>query len=410
MKRMLGSVIMLLISSSLALGRPAKEPRVSIVQQKTGEYQMLVEGKPYIVHGVGYSPIPIGKNYEYNFWNDPGKPWINVDGPLMKELGVNTIRVYQEGESPEQTRQLMRDLYEEFGIRTIMTHYLGFWAYPVANYADEEFQKRTIKDVERMVKEYKDEPGVLMWCLGNENNFSFGPQKVNPWTTKEIEALSDPYKKRIAKAKIYYQFIEKVAKAVKKIDTDHPIMMGNGDLADIEIAKRYCPHVEVLGSTVYRGKSFGNLFKEVEIKWGKPIIFSEFGCDSYDAAKQKEDQDIQAAFIKNQWAEIACNFPGNKEGVGNCLGGCIFEWNDEWWKAAEANTDSFIIHDTSGQWCHGSYYYDIKAPEGMNMNEEWWGIVSLDPEQDILGNNKRIPKKAYYLLQEIWLKEEATDK
>jgi hypothetical protein len=391
----------------LAMTVSAKEPRVSIIQTKTGDYQLLVEGKPYIVHGVCYSPIPIGQNYEYNWWGDPSKPWLNEDGPMMKEMGVNTIRIYQPGENPAEVKELMTAAYEQFGIRFIMTHYLGFWEYPAAQYGDEAFQERTLQDVIKMVNEYKDEPGVLMWCLGNENNFSFGPQKVNPWTTKEIEAMSDPYKKRIAKAKIYYQFIEKVAKAIKKIDPDHPIMMGNGDLADVDIAKRYCPHVDVLGATVYRGKSFGNLFKECEIKWGKPIIFSEFGCDDYDACKQKEDQEIQAVFLKNQWTEIARNFPGNPDGTGNCLGGCVFEWNDEWWKADESNKESWSVHDTSGQWCHGAYYFDIKVEGGMNMNEEWWGIVSLSPELDQWGNNKRIPKKSYYALQEMWLKDAA---
>jgi hypothetical protein len=324
----------------------------------------------------------------------------------MREMGVNTIRIYQPGENPEETKKVIRDMYDNFGIRMIMTHYLGFWEYPSANYGDPAFQERTLQNVISMVKEYKDEPGILIWCLGNENNFSFGPQKVNPWTTKEIEAIEDPYKKRIAKAKIYYQFMEKVAKAIKKIDPDHPVMMGNGDLADVDIAKRYCPHIDVLGATVYRGKSFGNLFKETEIKWGKPIIFSEFGCDSYDACKQKEDQEIQAVFVKSQWTEIARNLPGNKDGAGNCLGGCVFEWNDEWWKAAEANKDSWSVHDVSGQWCHGAYYFDIKAEGGMNMNEEWWGIVSQDTERDEFGNSKRIPKKSYYALQEMWLQEE----
>jgi len=35
------------------------------------------------------------------------------------------------------------------------------------------------------------------------------------------------------------------------------------------------------------------------------------------------------------------------------------------------------------------------------MNEEWFGIVALSEEQE-LGLNKRLPRKAYYVLREFW--------
>lgn len=383
----------------------AKGPRVVIVAPKKGDYQMLVEGNPYIVRGVCYNPVPIGQGYDYNFWADPGKPWINVDGPLMKKMGVNTIRIYKPGENPDQTKQLIYDMYTVFNIRTIMTHYLGFWDYPSPNYALKEVRDKIKQDVLNMVKEYKDEEGILMWCLGNENNFSFGPQKVNPWSTARIDAIKDPRKKRVALAKIYYQFVGELAKAIKEIDPDHPVMLGNGGIEDIQIARKYAAHIDVLGPTVYRGKTFSSFFREVENKWGKPVIFMEFGCDSYDTCKQVEDQEIQAVFIRSQWLEISRNFPGNKEGQGNCLGGCVFEWMDEWWKASESDTKSWQVHDTSGQWCNGAYYFDIKADGNQNMNEEWWGIVSLDLVLDPYGNSQRVPKKSYYVLQEMWLQE-----
>ena len=98
------TVLSLMTGMFLAMTVSAKEPRVSIIQTKTGDYQLLVEGKPYIVHGVCYSPIPIGQNYEYNWWGDPSKPWLNEDGPMMKEMGVNTIRIYQPGENPAEVK------------------------------------------------------------------------------------------------------------------------------------------------------------------------------------------------------------------------------------------------------------------------------------------------------------------
>lgn len=37
----------------------------------------------------------------------------------------------------------------------------------------------------------------------------------------------------------------------------------------------------------------------------------------------------------------------------------------------------------------------------MNMNEEWFGIVALSTGLEN-GINKRIPRKAYYVLREFW--------
>jgi hypothetical protein len=37
----------------------------------------------------------------------------------------------------------------------------------------------------------------------------------------------------------------------------------------------------------------------------------------------------------------------------------------------------------------------------MNMNEEWFGIVSLLPQIEN-GVNMRKPRKAYYVVREFW--------
>jgi hypothetical protein len=133
----------------------------------------------------------------------------------------------------------------------------------------------------------------------------------------------------------------------------------------------------------------------------KPVLFSEFGADAYDAYLNKEDQNMQAFFLESQWRQIYANLYNYKNGEGNCLGGLIFEWTDEWWKHAQDNPQSWSAHDTESNWSNGSYYYDIKAKGNKNMNEEWFGIVALS-EQKEKGLNKRIPRKSYYLIREFW--------
>jgi len=395
----------LLVACSLLLILVLSECRtkkgVFIKKLKNQHYSLIVDGRKYIVKGVCYNPIPIGANHEYNWWADPNKPWIK-DGKLMKEMGINTIRLYQSHENSENVKQVIRDLYNLYGIRTLMGDWLGFWEYPCPFYGDEKFQEKITNQILEMVKLYKDEPGVLGWILGNENNYSCLGQ-VNPWSTPEVDLEPDPQKQKKMRAQIYYSFINDISKAVHKLDLDHPVGLGNGELIGLDSANQFCQDVDFVACIIYRGKTFGNLFRSLRMTFDKPILLAEFGADCYDAYLKKEDQNMQAFFLEQQWNQIYENLGGKKNGEGNCLGGTIFEWTDEWWKHTQDSPDSWKEHDTGAGWSSGSYYFDIRAEKNMNMNEEWFGIVALSPELEN-GINKRIPRKAYYVLREFWKK------
>lgn len=110
---------------------------------------------------------------------------------------------------------------------------------------------------------------------------------------------------------------------------------------------------------------------------------------------------MQAFFLESQWRQIYENLANNKTGAGNCLGGTTFEWTDEWWKHTDWDPESWKVHDTGAGWSNGSYYFDIRAEGNKNMNEEWFGIVAIQEELEN-GINKRIPRKAYYVLRDFW--------
>jgi len=113
----------------------AAKPAVYIQKLKNQHYRLMVGGRPYIVKGVCYNPIPIGMDYDYDWWSDPNKPWI-TDGKLLKQMGINTIRLYQTHENSEAVKQVIRDLYKLYGIRTLLGDWLGFWEYPCPFYGD----------------------------------------------------------------------------------------------------------------------------------------------------------------------------------------------------------------------------------------------------------------------------------
>jgi len=385
-----------------------KAPAVFIKTLKKKQYQLIVSNKPYIVKGVCYNPVPIGSSHEYDWWSDPYKPWL-VDGKLMKEMGINTVRIYQPGENPEKVKEVIRDLYEQFGIRTILGNWIGFWEYPCPFYGDTGFQQKVKKEVLDMINTYKDEPGILLWILGNENNYSCLGH-VNPWSTDEIDKEPDPQKQRSMKAKVYYSFVNELAKEIHDADPNHPVAMGNGELIMLESAKEFAPDVDLIACIIYRGKTFGNLFRSLRATFDKPLLISEFGADCYDAKLQKEDQNMQALFLESQWRRIYENLANNKEGEGNCIGATLFEWTDEWWKHNSVDAESWKVHDTESNWSNGSYYFDIEAPKNMNMNEEWFGIVALSGDEKEFGLDKRIPRKAYYVIRDFWKDPKAPDK
>lgn len=359
----------------------------------------MVAGKPYIVKGVCYNPIPIGMDYDYDWWNDPAKPWI-TDGKMMKEMGINTIRLYQVGRDPQAVKQVINDFYKLYGIRVLLGDWLGFWEYPCPFYGDDKFQEKVVKQVVEMVNLYKEEPGVLGWILGNENNYSCLGH-VNPWSNPEVDAETDPQKQKLMRAKIYYSFVNKISQEIHKIDPHHPVGLGNGELVGLDSAAKYCQDVDFVACIIYRGKTFGNLFKSLRMTFDKPLLLAEFGADCYDANLKKEDQNMQAFFLESQWMQIYENLSNTKTGEGNCLGGTIFEWTDEWWKHAPDYPDGWKIHDTESSWSNGSYYFDIQALGNKNMNEEWFGLVSVSEEM-VNGLNKRTPRKAYYVIREFW--------
>lgn len=375
-----------------------KPSKVYIKELEGKGFQLIVDAKPYIIKGMVYSPAPIGETHTYDFWRDPLKPHL-LDGKLMKDLGVNTIRVYQPGKFAKDTKEAMSQLYNMFGIRVAMGHWLGFWENP--NYADPVFRERVKKDVLDIVETYKNEKGILLWILGNENNisFSYGPQSTNLWTTDEIEKLTDPYLKRQARARYYYSFVNEIAKEVHRIDPNHPVVLANAELTDIDVAGEVTPDIDILGCSIYRGKAFGSFFREAQNKFKRSVLITEFGCDRYNAFLEKEDQDSQAEFVEAGVKEIWKNtYDGS--GVGNSIGCFVFEWTDEWWKFKEEDSERWDIHDTFASWSNGAYYFDIKAPQNLNINEEWWGICAL--EKKGTGLDERIPTKAYFKLKELW--------
>jgi len=81
------------------------------------------------------------------------------------------------------------------------------------------------------------------------------------------------------------------------------------------------------------------------------------------------------------------NAAGSYAGVGNALGGVVFEWLDEWWKNYEP-----YRHDRKSDAIGpfpGGYYF-----------EEWFGLTGQGKGQH--SPFLRQLRKSYFAYQEMW--------
>jgi hypothetical protein len=260
----------------------------------------------------------------------------------------------------------------------------------VVDYSDPRLREAVTAEVVAMVERYRGVPGILMWLLGNENNYGLS------WSSFEIEALPEG-ERDAARARHLYSLFGGIIQAAKAVDPDHPVAIANGDVQYIDLIAEECKGLDVFGTNVYRGVSARDLFEVVRDKLGTPVLFTEFGADAFNARDLREDQATQARYLIGQWQEIYEQSSG-KGRVGNAIGGMIFQWSDGWWKFGQ---DSRLnIQDSNASWPNGGYVEDFVEGEN-NMNEEWWGICAKGPPDD-RGLFEVYPRAAYYALRDAF--------
>ncbi|MEI8010915.1 MAG: glycoside hydrolase family 2 TIM barrel-domain containing protein [Candidatus Omnitrophota bacterium] len=389
------------------LGKPVRSlggNKTRLMQYANGHWRMFVDGKPFIIKGITYVPTKVGESPDNGTlanWMEqdsnhdgildaPYQAYVdrndhNKDHPdevavgdfqLLKEMGVNALRLYHQPLTP--VKSVLRDLYSRYGIGVLMGDYLGKytvgsgaeWA-AGTDYENPVHQANMMTNIEAMVREYKDEPYVLLWVLGNENNYG-------------VACNAD------IKPDAFYQFANKVAKRIKEIDPTRPVALVNGDALYIEKFAALAPDIDIFSANVYRGEyGLGAFWEDVHRIVNKPVYITEFGAPGYAAqdlvAGQAEEE--QALYDKGNWLDIAGNAAGYQDGEGNSIGGVAFEWVDEWYKDYTPARHSAQTEVTGP--FPGGYFF-----------EEWFGITGQ-------GDGKHSPflrhlKKAYFMYKELW--------
>ena len=359
--------------------------------------RLLVDGQPFMVNGMNWDYVPIG-----NTITDPGI-WSRSDDVIMaaldaemsmlRNMGVNTIR------TNDLDPKWIQYIYENYGIYTMLN--ITFGAYgltidgvwtPQTDYADPATREILMNEAINMANTYKGTPGLLLYMIGNENNYHLS------WTGAETEAIpiEGIDSEKIKAARALYKAFNDATLEVKKIDTNVPVAICNGDLLYADLVAQECSAVDIYGTNMYRGISFGDAFQRVATELNKPILFAEFGADAFNARDNQEDQFSQAYYMTGNWREIYANAAGIG-GAMNSIGGFTFQFSDGWWKYKQ--TENLDIHDNNASWPNGGYSRDQANPGDNNMNEEWFGICAKGPTNE-RGLYTLYPRAAYYSLKE----------
>ncbi len=396
MKKNLLFLQLLILSIAVPTLLDAQAYRVSVDKQDDG-MRLVVDGNEFMINGMNWDYFPIGTTVTYSLWkqsDDVIKAALDAEMSMLKNMGVNTVRQYT-GVPPKWIAYI----HEKYGIYTMLNHSFGRYGLTlngkwVANteYSDPLVRDLLLSEVREMVNNYKDTPGLLMFLLGNENNYGLF------WEGAETEDIPVEDRKSTARARHLYKLFNEAVNVMTGIDASHPVAICNGDLLFLDIIAEECKDVEILGVNMYRGSSFGDAFQRVKDVLDVPIMFTEFGADAFNTIENTEDQQSQAYYMVSNWKEIYENAAGLGK-TGNCIGGFTFQFSDGWWKYGQ--TSNLSVQDNNASWVNGGYLNDYVEGEN-NMNEEWFGICAKGPTNE-RGLYKLFPRAAYYALKEVHL-------
>ena len=292
------------------------------------ENRIFIDDQPFYIKGVCYHPVPLGQT-KRDFKD------LDQDLLLMKEAGINTIRVYE----PIDDLKILNKL-SDAGIKVVTS-----FGYDQRG----KYDILSASVIDYIIK-YKDHEAILMWELGNEYNYH--PE----WFGGDIN--------------VWYEIMDITAQVIQKLDPSRPVSSAHGELPTKEVLK-LTPNIQIWGINIYRWDKPDTVFDEWRLRSNKPIYFSEIGADSYmtkstERYSKGENQQAQADANKIILDKVLSNSDKN-------IGSFVFQFSDGLWKAGNP-----AKQDTGG-----SAPNSDGTPYDGPANEECWGIVDINRNKKI---------------------------
>jgi len=421
--------------------------------------QIMVDGKPFFMQGVAYSPIPIGESAAYDFpygdyFLDEYQTLWERDFPLLVDMGVNTLRLY--GWTPGRDHGKFLDACQNNGLRVILTFYMGHNAvFPVNTPAQ---QQEIIDNFAKEVVRTGAHPAIFAWTLGNEingawNGFIAALDELNGCEgdlTCSLEALFDFIDKGSRQAREALT-ADLTKSGVPKAEQHVPLMVTSladvndeaGVLATIAEQKgKTFDNIDVWGIQLYRGSTFGGWLEQAAEWSTKPALVTEYGVDAMSdpcgTAAFADAGACNTTTVANmqEWgAEYGVNELKHAEWNANLTsalyeykdrpespicGGSMMAWVDERWKSAMF-TEAVCSDEGNGRegvncsrfhsdcpansaWDLSLCGYPLEATFDNFINEAWFGINEPsinEPDGERLPDSLK-QRKLYYDLRELW--------
>lgn len=329
----------------LSYVKPNSSYASPFVSGKSGDFNLIDRGKPFYIRGIAYNTA--------HDWRDGNMPLtrrqLERDFSLIKQMGCNTIRRYDEG---IYDRNIL-NLSDEYGLKILF----GFWFDPkIDYYRDSSKVKEYIANVEEKVKKYRDHPSVLAWSVGNETWGLLKHRYAKPYLTKVRDH--------------YLKMIEKLAQRIHEIDPSRPVFScmehEKYQLAgEVAAFRDAAPSIDVIGVNSYyeqQIKTLNHVFYQFDSL--RPYVVSEFGPRGYwdpdynrmsNGNVVEDSENEKAEWYEYQWKNYVQPYRGFN------VGGVAYCWHDR----MEGSNTWFGITDSRGR-IKPSYYALKKAWTGMD--------------------------------------------
>ena len=217
-------------------------PSVVKVTGTQGNWQLRVDGSPYQIKGLTYGP-----------------PAQAADGYLrdLKNMGVNTIRTWGVDDT---TTPVLLNTAARQGVKVIV----GEWLNQGVDYVNDTVYMDTVKStIINQVNTLKNNPGVLMWDVGNEVILTMQDHGLS---AAEVEA------RRIG----YAKFVNQLAQAIHAADPNHPVTSTDAYTGAWPYYRQYSPDLDLLAVNSYG--AIGKVYDDwVAGGYTKPYVVTEAG-------------------------------------------------------------------------------------------------------------------------------------
>jgi hypothetical protein len=372
--------------------------------------------QPFFIKGIDYSPTPIGQTpIDSPLKNSNSAIW-SRDLPLIRAMGANAIRVYNVTPPPydQQTGPIYDFLNAAWNNGNSPVYVLMSVFFTGDKLLDSGAVQALAQQYHDLDQKYASYPAVLGVTIGNE--LGAGEQYATNAT--------------------WWANFNIIVKAAKKGfadggDSNKLVLTSENDTlpGSIYYGEQNKAAVDAWGVTVYRGRTFTNLFTQIQQQTTKPVILTEYGtpaayhpntgalyalvgalgsCTYPNGMNNDPDPNDVAELPASTTPPSSTPALPNMGGIidyvtntasllysgfqngGVVSGGFYFEWTDEWWKANGGNNSAHL----------GNGVVNGAFPTCFN-DEGWYGLNAVSSGTP----NALTARPSLSALQQTWAGE-----